>query len=152
MRLVELSNSSKWQNVYSYSKTAYYSGEQLIPLSPFSVPIFLESDIIAIYSNCNIPEGKLWNWAGTIEQIFDLELIPGTKNTGEQKSLYLKRLTTLFFPPINAPYSLKIRIPRWFPNCYYEIWAYNGKDISSEEELMIHQFGLINSKLDQLIG
>ncbi|MBO1050396.1 MAG: hypothetical protein HEQ10_23085 [Dolichospermum sp. DEX182a] len=152
MRLVELSNSSKWENIYSFSVTANYSGEQLIPIPPFSIPIFLESDIIAIYSNCNIPKGKLWNWAGTIEQIFNLELIPGTRNTGEQKSLYLKKLTTLFFPPISAPYSLKIRIPRWFPDCYYEVWQYTGKDISSEEELIKNEFQALNLKIDQLLN
>lgn len=152
MRLVEISNSAKWENIYSHSATAGYLGEQIIPIPSFSIPLFIESDIIAIYSNCDIPEGRLWNWAGTVEQIFNLELIPGTKNTGEQKNLYLKRLTTLFFPSINAPYSLKIRIPRWFPNCYYEIWAYSGKDISSEEELIKNEFQSLNLKIDQLIN
>jgi hypothetical protein len=151
-RVVELANSNNWENVYDYSVTAEIDNDYPIPLPPVTLPIFLESDIIAVYVNTAIPSGKRWKWGGSVEQIFNGLTIGNITSNGEPRNLWINKLTTIFFPSITAQYSLRVAIPRWFYNFYLEVYRYRGIDDTDERILMLEEFANINFKLDDIRG
>jgi hypothetical protein len=148
-RVVELANSNNWENIYNYSVTAAIDNDFPIPLPAVTLPIFLESDIVALYVNTQIPEGK---WGGRVEQIFNGLTIGKVVSSGEPKSLWINKLTTIFFPSITAQYSLRVVIPYWFYNYYLEVYRYTGIDDTTEEILLTQEFANLNFKLDQLLS
>ena len=60
-RVVEIGNSNNWENIYNYSVTAAIDNDFPIPLPAVTLPIFLESDIVALYVNTQVPEGNYGN-------------------------------------------------------------------------------------------
>jgi len=148
-------NALNWENIYSFSATAGKLSETTyIPIPPTQTPIFLESDIIAVYVNTNVPDGKHWRWGGFLEQRFTSGLLVGggTDAAGEPKNMWIDKITTIFFPKITAQYSLKFYFPKWFKNVELQCWQYTGIDDTDEKILMVEEFANINFKLDQITG
>jgi hypothetical protein len=76
-RIVQL-NSSNWESIYSYSATAVILSERShTKLPPAQIPIFLESDIVAVYVDADEPVGKTWRWGGYVKQLFTTGLLVG---------------------------------------------------------------------------
>lgn len=151
-RLIEIGNSANWENIYQYSATAEIDNGFPIPLKSVVLPFFIETDIISVYVNTEIPSGKRWRWGGKCEQIFNGLSLGKITSSGEQKPLWINKLQTIFFPSITAQYSLRFEIPYWFFNYYLEVYAYNGKDDTSEKVLMIEEFSNLNFKIDKIMS
>ncbi|AFZ56910.1 hypothetical protein H6G54_12095 [Anabaena cylindrica FACHB-243] len=148
-------NAANWESILNFSATAGQVGESAyIPIPPTESPIFLESDIIAVYVDTTVPNGRNWRWGGYVEQRFQSGLTVGGTNdsAGEPKSIYISRITTIFFPPITAQYSLKFYFPRWFKDVNLTCWQYTGVDDVVTDITLAQEFSNINFKLDQLLG
>lgn len=146
-------NASNWESIYNYSATAGILSENTyIPIPPVSAPIFIESDIIAVYINTDVPNGRNWRYGGFVEQRFTSGLLVGGSSdaAGQPNSLYIDKITTIFFPPITAQYSLKFYFPKWFKSVQLQCWQYTGIDDTDEKILLVEEFANINFKLDQL--
>lgn len=154
-RVVEIGNANNWENIYSYSASAgILSDTTYIPIPPITAPIFLESDIIAVYVDTNVPNGKSWRWGGYVEQRFVNGLTVGgnASSAGEPKNMWIDKITTIFFPTITAEYSLKFYFPKWFKNVSLQCWQYTGTDDNLTDITQAQEFANINFKLDQLLG
>ncbi len=146
-------NALNWQNIYSFSATAGKLSEiTYIPIPPAQAPIFLESDIIAVYISTDVPQGKNWRWGGFLEQRFTSGLLVGGSPdaAGEPKNMWIDKITTIFFPKITAQYSLKFYFPKWFKNVELQCWQYTGVDDTEEKIFMVEEFSNLNFKLDQI--
>ncbi|MTJ56020.1 hypothetical protein FJR38_26905 [Anabaena sp. UHCC 0253] len=151
-RIVQF-NAQNWELIINSSSIAGILSENTyIPIPPLESAIFLESSIIACYVTTNIPDGKNWRWGGYCEQRFQSGLTVGgnTDAASEPKSIYLDKITTLFFPKISAQYSLKFYFPKWFKSVSLQCWQYTGIDETDENILLVQEFANINFKLDQL--
>ena len=151
-RIVQL-NSSNWESIYSYSANAVILSERShTTLSPVQIPIFLETDIIAVYVNTDVPAGKRWRWGGYVEQGFTTGLLVGggIDSSGQPHNIWRGKITPLFFPIITAQYSVKVNFPTWFKNVELQVWQYTGIDDTSERIQMTEEFPNLNFKLDQI--
>jgi hypothetical protein len=151
-RVVSL-NSGNWESIYSFSATAGILSETTyVPIPPAQIPIFLESDIIAVYVNTTVPDGKSWRYGGFVEQRFTSGLLVGgnADAAGEPKNIWVDKITTIFFPKITAQYSLKAYFPKWFKSVELQVWQYTGFDDTDEKILMVEEFANINFRLDQI--
>jgi hypothetical protein len=148
-------NSNNWENIYNASANAIiYSDKSYIPIPPISAPIFLESDIIAVYINTTVPTGRNWRYGGFCEQRFTSGLLVGgsADAAGEPKNIWIDKITTIFFPQITAQYSLRFYFPSWFKSVSLSLWQYTGPDDTDEKIAMSEEFANLNFKLDQLIN
>jgi hypothetical protein len=146
-------NSSNWESIYSFSATAgILSDTTYIPIPPAQIPIFLESDIVAVYVSTDVPTGKRWRFGGYVEQRFATGFLVGgnADSAGEPKNIWVDKITTIFFPKITAQYSLKAYFPKWFKSVELQVWQYTGIDDTSERILMAEEFSNLNFKLDQI--
>lgn len=151
-RIVNL-NESNWENIYSFSATAGILSENTyVPIPPATAPIFIESDIIAVYVDTTVPDGRSWRYGGFLEQRFTSGLLVGgsTDAAGEPKNMWIDKITTIFFPVITAQYSLKFYFPKWFKNVSLQCWQYTGVDDTQEKILMVEEFANLNFKLDEI--
>ncbi|MFM6604012.1 MAG: hypothetical protein ACKPH3_08020 [Dolichospermum sp.] len=147
-------NSSNWELIYDYSASATPVGENsYIPIPPVPIPIFLNSDIIAVYVKTNPPAGRIWRFGGNIEQRFISGLIVGgvVDSSGIPRRTSNDKITILFFPKISASYSLQYYPPKWFKDVNLMVWQYVGLDDTEENISMAEEFGNVNFKLDQII-
>lgn len=153
-RIVEF-NSANWDSIHSFSATAGKAGENShIPIPPTEAPILLNSDIIAVYVNTAVPDGRGWRWGGFLERRFQSGLTVGglTDAAGEPKSMYIGKITTIFFPKVTAQYSLKFYFPRWFKSVSLSCWQYTGVDDDTTAVSHALEFANLNFKLDQLLN
>ena len=151
-RIVQF-NPNNWELIYNYSATAGQAGENsYIPIPPISIPVFLESDIIAVYVSATAPPGRIWDFGGNIEQRFISGLTVGgaADIAGIPHRTSNDKVTVLFFPKISASYSLKYYPPKWFRNVNLTVWQYTGIDDTEENIQMEEEFGNVNFKLDQI--
>ena len=147
--------ANNWESIYSYSATAgILSENSYIPIPPAQSPIFLESDIIAVYVNTDVPNGRSWRYGGFVEQRFTSGLLVGgsTDAAGQPNAIYIDKITTIFFPPITAQYSLKFYFPKWFKSVELQCWQYTGVDDTDEKILLVEEFANLNFKLNQLLN
>jgi hypothetical protein len=148
-------NRSNWQELINYSATAVIMSENVyVPLNPYESPTYLESDIIAVYLSTTVPNGRTWNFGGTVEQRFISGLTVGGRAdaAGTVEKIWLDKITTILFPKISATYSLKFYFPKWFKDVQIQCWEYTGIDDTNENILLAQEFGNINFKLDQLLN
>ena len=151
-RIVQF-NSSTWELIYQFSETAVILSERShTRLPPVQIPVFLESDIIAVYVDANEPIGKTWRWGGYVEQQFRTGLLVGGNidSSGQPHNIWRNQITPLFFPTITAQYSLKVYFPKWFKNVELQVWQYTGIDDTSERIQVTEEFANLNFKLDQI--
>jgi hypothetical protein len=152
-RVVEF-NAANWESIYNFSATAGILSENTyIPIPPTQAPIFLESDIIAVYADTTVPNGRKWRYAGYVEQRFQSGLTVGgnTDAAGEPKNMWVGKITTIFFPVITAQYSLKFYFPNWFKDVSLQVWQYTGVDDVKTDIVLAQEFANLNFKLDQLL-
>jgi hypothetical protein len=153
-RIVEF-NANNWEQIHSFNAAAGIISENSHVPIPFSeASTFLESDIIAVYVNTTIPDGRRWRWGGYLERNFRSGLTVGGLNdaAGEPRSMYIGRITTIFFPKITAQYSLRFYFPTWFRSVQLLAWQYTGRDDNSTDIALAQEFANINFKLDQMLG
>ncbi|MBD2388446.1 hypothetical protein [Cylindrospermum sp. FACHB-282] len=152
-RIVEF-NEANWELIYNFSTTAVlFSANSYTPISPIDAPILLETDIVAVYIDTTVPDGRNWRYGGYTEQRFRSGIIIGGSNdaAGEPYNLWIGKITTLFFPRISAQYSLKFYPPKWFKDVSLQVWQYTGIDDESSDIASVQEFSNINFKLDQLL-
>ncbi len=160
MRIVELSNNSNWESLYSTSVTGgtVYTdeGEPIpLPIPPVTIPFLLESFIFAISISTAVPDDATWRFAGYANQKMSTGLVIGglqDATLNKSQTLFLDQINLVMFPKISASYSLSISLPKWFRSAQIIAWCYIGIDDTSEEILLTQEFANLNFKLDQLIN
>jgi hypothetical protein len=152
-RVLALNNANNWESIYSYNATAgILSDNSYIPIPPVIAPVFIESDIIAVYTNTNVPSGRKWFRGGRVEQRLNTGITVGGNpdSTASVQYLILKEINIIFFPKLTSSYSLKFYFPTYFKNIELQVWQYTGVDDETSDIASAEQFGNINFKLNQL--
>ncbi|MBD2167125.1 hypothetical protein H6G04_22300 [Calothrix membranacea FACHB-236] len=157
--VLQLGNSANWQQLYSTSVNAVQLGGGLAfaPILPITVPVLVESHIIALYVQ-SANSRETWAFGGFLTQKINLGLTVGglPETDGVQKyKLYLDRITLLIFPKLTSTYSVEIEVPKWFRQISVILWQYTGPESDTTEDLIneIKNVDLprIEAKIDAII-
>lgn len=97
------------------------------PIRTISVPILIESPIIAIFVNSDTAAPH-WRYAGMCRQVIPTGLTIGgvTNANTEQRKLYLYRINLFVLPRLTAEYSLYIDVPYWIVDLRLNLYEYTG--------------------------
>ena len=151
-RILELSNSQNWENIYNTTVSAVQvplagGGFLQSPIPEIIVPLLLEKQILAVLINTNVPDGRKWYFGGFLYQRFQLGLVvggnPDASNISRRR-IQLGKVQLVTFTKLTNTYSLAISVPPWFPSASIIIWEYTGIDYDSIE-LAVNR---IEQKLD----
>lgn len=147
--ILQLSNGKNWKYRYSKSLVAKKVGDTYISIPAYSVPILLESSIIAVKCLVKKP-GLRWVTAGWISQKIKIGIGTGvTPNTYTEKNqrLIINNLTVVFFPQIVTSYGVIISVPYWLRDLKFALYEYTG----IVDDSVVEKLQEINSKIDQLL-
>lgn len=139
--ILELGNSSYWEEIYHFQVAATWVDQakgSFTPIPPVSVPVLLEKHIIAIFAQAACAK-SWWFSAGWLEQKIITGISPGgNSDTRAQDSqrILINRINLAIFPRLSSTYQLNIDIPYWFSD--YEAWVYQytGPESDSIENLI----------------
>jgi hypothetical protein len=149
-RILQLSNAANWTEIYSANFSAIEITPKLHePIPEVNIPVQLESAILAVYVTTVIPDGANWNFAGIINQRFQLGLtVGGTPEADSlaRRKVWLNRIQLVIFPKLTTSYSCTFTFPDWFKTGTLTLWEYNGPDYESTDQLLQE----IKSKVDTL--
>lgn len=157
-RILQLGNADNWEQIYQTTVAAVTLNSKIHnPIPEITVPILLETHILAVYVTTDIPEGRKWNFAGFLNQKFELGLtVGGTPEADElsRRKLWLNKIKLILFPKLTATYSIAFGVPEWFKNVNVTVWQYVGTDYDSVEQFLIEDIqpalARIESKIDAL--
>ena len=157
-RILQLNNTDNWEQIYNTSVVAVTVTPKFsVPIPEITVPLLLESHILAVYITTEVPEGGNWHFAGFLNQKFQLGLtVGGTPEADElsRRKLWLNRIKLIVFPKLTPTYAISIDVPKWFKNVNLTIWKYTGVDYDSVEQLLTQdiqpRLTTIESKIDAL--
>ncbi|MTJ50907.1 hypothetical protein [Dolichospermum sp. UHCC 0259] len=160
MRIVELSNSSNWESLYTTNLTGgtVYTDEgepKAIPIPPVTIPFLLDSFVFAISVSTAVPEAADWRFAGWANQKMSTGIVLGGSQdatVNKSQALFLDQVNLVMFPKISTDFSLGVTLPKWFRSAQIIVWRYTGVDDTSEEILLTQEFANINFKLEQLLS
>ncbi|MEH2066977.1 MAG: hypothetical protein V7K47_02195 [Nostoc sp.] len=144
MRVVELSNSANWETLYSTTVNAVsvpmQNGTYLhSPIPEIIVPFVLDTFILAVNVETDVPANSIWRFAGNCNQKISTGLVVGggqDATTVKGCPLFLNQLNLIFFEKISTNYSVSIKVPKWFTSAQLIIWQYTGTDTDSIENLL----------------
>ncbi len=158
MRALQLSNADNWEQIYNISVSAVFITPTVPAKIPkITVPFLIDTHVLAIYITTSVPEGRNWNFAGYLNQEFNLGLtVGGTPEADELsiRKLFLNRIKLIIFPKITPTYSVSFDIPKWFTNVSITVWKYIGPDYDTVENVLTQEIqptlAQIESKIDAL--
>ncbi|MDZ8056600.1 MAG: hypothetical protein RMX63_34855 [Aulosira sp. ZfuCHP01] len=138
--VLQLGNSANWEQLYSTSVNAVSIGAGYLftPIPPITVPVLIESHIIAI-SITSANAKDTWHFGGLLSQKINLGITVGglPDADGVQKhKLYLDRLTLLILPKLTSTYSVEVEPPKWFNQISVILWQYIGPESDTTEDLI----------------
>ncbi|MCC5641130.1 hypothetical protein LC593_35980 [Nostoc sp. CHAB 5844] len=158
-RILQLGNADNWEQIYHTSVAAVNVTPKVhAPIPEITVPLLLENHILAVYITTEVPEGSNWNFAGFLNQKFELGLtVGGTPEADElsRRKLWLNRIKLVMFQKLTSNYAISFDVPKWFKNVNLTAWQYIGVDYDSIEQLLVEDIKpslvSIESKIDALI-
>lgn len=157
-RILQLGNADNWEQIYSTSVAAVTVTPKVhAPIPEITVPLLLDNHILAVYITTEIPEGSNWNFAGFLNQKFELGLTVGGIPEADELSrrkLWLNRIKLIMFPQLTSNYAISFDVPKWFKSINLTVWQYTGVDYDSVEQSLtediIPRLMSIESKIDAL--
>ncbi|OCQ98958.1 hypothetical protein BCD64_23250 [Nostoc sp. MBR 210] len=157
-RILQLGNADNWQQIYNTSVAAVnVTPDTHVPIAEITVPFLIDTHVLAVYITTNIPEGRDWNFAGFLNQKFELGLTVGGVPEADELSrrkLWLNRIKLVIFPPLTSTYAISFDVPKWFKNVSLTVWEYIGADFDSTEQTLNQDIqptlARIESKIDAL--
>jgi hypothetical protein len=139
-RTLQLGNAANWEQIYTHSQVAVQITPTVhAPIPEITVPLLIESHVLAVYLTTEIPEGRNWNFAGFLHQRFELGLTVGGMPEADDLSLrklWLNRIKLIIFPKLTVGYSIAFNVPKWFKSVQLIVWEYTGTDSDSTEDLV----------------
>lgn len=122
-----------------------------------TVPVLIDTHVLAVYVTTEIPEGRTWNFAGYLHQEFNLGLTVGGNPDADEVStrkIFLNRIKLITFPKLTPNYAISLDVPKWFTSVSLIVWKYIGPDYDSVEQLLTQDvqpaLTRIESKVDSL--
>jgi hypothetical protein len=157
-RTLQLSNADNWQQVYHHSVAAVtINSDTHVPIAEITVPLLLDTHVLAVYVTTEVPEGRNWNFAGFLNQKFELGLtVGGTPEADElsRRKLWLNKIKLIIFPQLTSTYAISFDIPKWFKSVQLTVWEYVGSDYDSVDQVLTQSIqpslARIESKVDAL--
>ncbi|MBH8563758.1 hypothetical protein I8748_16430 [Nostoc sp. CENA67] len=157
-RTLQLGNADNWQQIFNTSVAAVtLNSTAYVPIPEITAPLLLETHVLATYITTNIPEGRKWNFAGFLNQKFELGLtVGGTPEADNltRRKLWLNRIQLIILPKLTANYAISFDVPEWFKNVNVTLWQYVGVDYDSTEQALsadvMPALTRIESKIDAL--
>ncbi len=149
--VLNLSDSSKWELLWSGSFTALGIANKPgyhHPLDPISVPVLLESRIIAITATSATAKDKWW-YAGKARQIIQTGITVGGVADAASvsiKKLSLDKINLLVFPSLTPTYALEIEPIWWLSEIDLSVWTYTGVD----SDTVTQQLDRIELAIDEI--
>ncbi len=137
MRELQLGNSQNWELIYNENTSAVLlpkqgGGYKVVPIPDISIPVLLDTFVLAVRVSTVIPEGSTWRFAGNIRQSVSTGL--SVFDNGQDASftsrrpLFLDKINLVIYPRISTNYSISIKVPDWFENAGIAVWMYTGID------------------------
>ena len=150
-RILDISNSSNWEEIYQQSFSAVIVTPRLHePIPEINIPLLIDTAILGVRVTTDIPEGSEWDSAGYIRQNYQLGLIVGGQPDAgsiSSRHLALGFPNLIVFQRLATTYSISIKLPAWFKNAQVTIWKYSGIDSDSVEQ----KVDILTEKLNSLI-
>lgn len=149
--ILNLSDSSKWQSLWSGSFSALgIAGKPgyHYPIDPILVPVLLESRIIAITATSATAKPKWW-YAGKVRQIIQTGITVGgvvDAASVNVKKLSLDKINLLIFQPLTPTYALEFEPIWWLDVIELSVWAYTGVD----SDTVTQQLDRIELAIDEI--
>ncbi|MDZ8228295.1 hypothetical protein [Nostoc sp. ChiVER01] len=154
-RILQLGNADNWEQIYHTTVAAVTLNSKIHnPIPEITIPLLLETHILAVYVTTDIPEGRKWNFAGFLNQKFELGLtVGGTPEADElsRRKLWLNRIKLVVFPRLTATYSITFGVPEWFKNVNVTVWQYVGADYDSVEQFLTSDIQPALARIEQKI-
>lgn len=158
MRTLQLNNADNWEQIYNTSVSAVFITPNVHAVIPkITVPLLIDTHVLAVYVTTEVPEGRSWNFAGYLHQEFNLGLtVGGTPEADEisTRKIFLDRIKLITFPKLTPTYAISFDVPKWFTSVSLTVWKYIGIDYDSVEKTITDDVlpGLsrIESKVDAL--
>lgn len=150
-QLLELSNSSHWDTVYSTSVSAVYlpgSTTSHYPILPVTVPILFETHVLAVYIDSTTAKDR-WITGGWASRRIQTGILIGGNpdvRATETQRLIFREINLILYPNITANYSLVLDIPYWFDQWSCDVWMYTGPEGDSNAQLISN----IQTQLDRM--
>jgi hypothetical protein len=118
-------------NLYSPSDWGLVYEENLTP-GPglFTMPILLNSNIVAIYITTPTPK-PTWFTGAWVNQLIATGLIDSSTTWTINSNRILLGKNVIVFPQSLSIYALQFSFPRYFPNVFLSVWEYTGTDTQS---------------------
>lgn len=124
-----IANTDNWEFVYDVTaqRASSPTGAK-IPIDTLTVPILIESHLIALYSGSDSAKDN-WINAGWAAFYAPTGITVGGGNDGkigESVRLFLGERTIIQVPKLSDSYALKISVPPYFDDVEYSIYQYVG--------------------------
>ncbi|MEH1851451.1 MAG: hypothetical protein V7L11_07140 [Nostoc sp.] len=118
-------------NLYSPSDWALVYEENLTPQPGlFTMPILLNSNIVAIYITTPTPK-PTWFTGAWVNQLIATGLIDSSTTWNINSNRILLGKNVIVFPQSLSSYSLQFSFPAYFPTVFLSVWEYTGTDSQS---------------------
>lgn len=155
-RILELSNGSNWEEIYSGSYTAQQiTPKKFAPIPEQTIPVQVEKTVLAVYIKTTEPEGKNWLFGGYANQLIAIPVTVGgvlNSTINNRRKIWLDTISLILFAKYTTSYGLSFSFPAWFRDATIIVWQYIGIDDDSTEKLLTEESANINFKLDQLVN
>jgi hypothetical protein len=134
-------NSNNWESVWSNSFTAPSAPgntaelERYYPLPEISVPVQLDSRLLAFYATSESAEPN-WKFAANVKRKYVTGLTVGGNANAvvDSKRIFLNQFSLLQYPvSFGNSYSLLISVPYWHRQITLYLWAYTGSIIDTTD-------------------
>ncbi|MBD2503126.1 hypothetical protein [Anabaena azotica] len=153
MRELQLGNSNNWDLIYNGNTAAVLlpkqeGGYKVVPIPDISIPVLLDTFVLAMRVSTVVPEGRAWKFAGYVRQSVSTGL--SVFDNGQDASftsrrpLFLDKINLVLYPRISTNYSISVKVPDWFESVGLAVWQYTGPDYDSD-------LARIESKIDALL-
>jgi hypothetical protein len=149
--ILELQNSSKWQQLWDYSTTAApapdYPGYTL-EIPTIVLPFQLEGNIIAISAKSSTAKPS-WKFGGRVAKKIQTGITIGgipDVTVSDARKLYLNQINLFRFTPLTATYALEIIPAYYLTQISLEVWVYTGVD----SDTVTNQLNRIEFAIDEI--
>lgn len=135
---LELTASEYWEEVYRETKRVQpsprFPRRGYIPIPPYTVPILLESPILALEFRA-LESRPTWYVGGRCRQV--IQSGNGPDLQGNQVTVPLNRgLHLYFFQRLAPQYQLYVEVPHWHMDSEIAVWQYSGPVMDTTEALI----------------
>lgn len=151
MNSYNLSNPKRWHLVWNQSFIAEPPPgnrpelERYFPLTNVSVPIELNSELLAFYATSQSANSN-WKLAAYVKRKYLMGVESGGDNTAivDSKKIFLNQFSLLQYPDnFDSNYSLIISFPYWLRDISLSLWKYKkvGDPFFDKVVLLLHGNG-----------